>query len=79
MKYVLERVATIRLQKYGILLKSNQILSDYILNSLDFCSLSTELQRFYCNSSHCSGLCLLLGSLLKKTRTSKEIPSFTLD
>ena len=41
-------------QRYVILLKSNQILSDYILNPLDFCSLCTELRRCWCNFSHCS-------------------------
>ena len=35
------------------LLKSNQILSDYNLNPLLFCSVFTELRRFCCNFSHC--------------------------
>ena len=37
--YVLERVASIHLQEYRILLKSNQISSNYILNPLFFLAL----------------------------------------
>ena len=52
--YVLERVASIHLQKYRILLKSNQISSNYILNPLFFLGSSADFRTPCRNLLNCS-------------------------